>query len=217
MQLIQAAAGQPLVSGQLAHMPAAVRVDSVASFAPGGSLTINHFASTAQFLAQLPGGVRPTGQATREATPKTAADFASSLWHWLENATVIRTPPALFDAWQRYVRQAVQFATDNGVASARAYHSDCMEAAEKGWWHPLAHGPTYGVALTQHIASATKPAGRTWARGAKSAKRKAPDATQQPPASREPGGCSVHPNATHTNAQCYQQHGDRRQRPPRGG
>jgi hypothetical protein len=200
-------------------MPAAARVDSVASFAAGGSLTINHFASTTELLAQLPTGVRPTGPAARETAPKTAADFAESLWHWLESATIIRTPPALFDAWQRYVRQAVQFATDNGVACARAYHSDCMEAAGKGWWHPLANGPIYPTAHALHIPpSSAKPTGRTtWTRGTKSAKRKASDATQQPPASRESGNCTVHPNAGHTNAQCYQQHGDRRQRVPRGG
>ncbi|MGH9121726.1 MAG: hypothetical protein ACRDYC_07235, partial [Acidimicrobiales bacterium] len=191
----------------------------MASFATGSSPTLNfhHYggstaalaSSTSGLLAHLPLGIRPQGPVTRETAPKTAIDFADSLWFWLETAEGIRSPPTLFDAWQRYVRQTVQYANDYGLACSRAYHSSCMEAAERGWWHPLSNGPAYTQAYSQHIApAAAKPAGRAWSRQAPAkavkpaaggAKRKALPYTPDAPATRSRRQtCSVHPTANHT-------------------
>jgi hypothetical protein len=226
MQLADAAAAQQSVSGQPAHTPASIQVDSV-TFAAGSSPTVafNQYtgshaglaATTSGLLAHLPKGIRPLGPITRESAPKTAADFADSLWHWLQTAEGIRTPPALFDAWQGYVRLAAQYASDHGVSCARAYHGLCMEAAERGWWHPLTNGPSYTQAYTQHILPA-KSAGRTWNRAAapkadKPAaggfKRKAPASGQEPPATRGRRPCHLHPHSSHTDAECLSQRDDR--------
>ena len=227
---MQAASGQPLVSGQLTHMPSA-QVHGSSSYVSGGPFTINHIgASTADLLAHLPTGVRPQGPASRESAPKTVAEFADTLAFWLENTQSIRTPPELFDAWHRYVRLAVQYANDVGVACSRAYHGHCMEAAQKGWWHPLSNGARCTDAYISHIAPASAARGNRWSRSADKTgkpaaggfKRKAQAPAQSTPATRSrPSVCSLHPDSNHTDAQCYQQHGDVRQpdrnRPAAGG
>ena len=223
MQLINTAVGQPMVSGQITHIPGATQVDSVASFASGSkpTFTFHHYgsgaagldAATAIFLAQLPKGIRPPGQATRDIAPKSVSDFTDSLWWWLETSPAIRTPPELFDAWQRYVRLTAQYATEHGLACARAYHADCMEATERGWWHPQASGPCYTQAYTQHVLPAVRPAGR-WNRAttaktdkpaASGFKRKASASVQETPETRSRRTCSVHPGANHTDADCLSQ------------
>jgi hypothetical protein len=231
MQLVNAAAAQPLVSGQLAHMPAAAQIDSVAHFASGSSqaLTVNHFgggstgpaASSSALIANLPKGVRPQDPASTDAVPKSQHDFANCLWWWLQSTPELRSPPAVHDAWLRYVRETVQYCNDYGVHSARAYHICCMEALQHGWWSPLSHGPSYGQAYTMYIApAAAKGSARPWSRSAAQSasgkyKRKTPPPGDQQ--SQAPRGapsfrpCSVHPDSTHTDAQCYQQHGQTRQ------
>ena len=229
MQLMHTAAGQPMVSGQITHLPGATQVDSVASFATGSTptFTFNHFgsgasgldAATSAFLSHLPKGIRPQGAATRESAPKTVADFTDSLWWWLESSPGIRTPPELFDAWQRYIRLTSQYAADHGLACARAYHTDCIEAAQRGWWHPQASGPCYTQAYTQHVLPAGKPAGR-WNRPtaakadkpvASGFKRKTAASAQEVSETRGRRTCSVHPGASHSDADCLSQ---RDSRPP---
>jgi hypothetical protein len=224
MQLVNNAAGQPMVSGQLTHMPGAAQ----ASFTSGGTptITFNHYGAgaagldeaTASLLAQLPKGIRPEaqGQATREAVPKTVADFNASLWWWLKHTPSIRTPHELYDAWQSYVQTTAQIATDHGLACARAYHADCMEALRERWWHPQFSGPCYTQAYAQHVPLAGKPTGH-WNRGAAKVakpattgfKRKASAPAQEAPETRGRRTCSVHPGANHADAECLSQ-----QRPP---
>ena len=194
-------------------MPAAVRIDSIASnrftqINNFGSSPAELFPSTSAFVANLPKGVSLATATNRDTVPKTAAEFAESLFYWLETSPDIRDPPAMFDAWQRYVRQVVQYATDHGLAGARTYHNQCMDTAVRGWWHPLAHGPSYPHALSQlTAATAAKPA-RAWNRSwsaptdtpaAGAGKRKAPASPAEPPANRSRvGTCSLHPDAS-----CY--------------
>jgi hypothetical protein len=218
MQLISNAAGQPMVSGQLTHMPGATQ----ASFTSGGTptITFNHYSggaagldeATSSFLAQLPKGIRPQGPATREAAPKTVADFNASLWWWLQHSPSIRTPPELYDAWQLYVLATTQIATDHGLACARAYHADCIEALERRWWHPQTSGPRYTQAYTQHVPSPGKSPGQWNRAGGKAAKpamtgfkRKATAPAQEAPETRSRRTCAVHPGATHTDAECLSQ------------
>ena len=237
MQLVNAAAAQPMVSGQLAHMPAAAQVDAVANFASGGALTVNHFGSSpagpsafnSAVIASLPKGVRPQDPASTDAVPKSVSDFARCLWWWLQFTPELRATPAVFDAWQLYVRETVQYANDYGVPCSRAYHTCCMEALQHGGWNPLSHGPSFDRAYMLHIApsAAAKGSGRAWGRsGAQSAsgrsKRKTPPSgDQQDQQSKEQrsgssssfsasGSCRIHKSASHTDAQCYLQHGEDR-------
>ena len=163
--------------------------------------------------AQLPKGIRPQGPATREAAPKSVSDFTDSLWWWLENSPGIRAPPELYDAWQRYIRLTSQYAADHGLACARAYHADCIEAAQRGWWHPQASGPCYTQAYAQHVLPAARPVSR-WSRStaakadkpaASGFKRKAVASGQEVPETRSRRTCSIHPGASHTDADCLSQ------------
>ena len=237
MQLINNdAAGQPLVSGQLTHITGATQVDSVASFAAGSTPTINfnHYGSgaamldqaTSNLLAHLPRGIRPQKPATRDAVPKSAADFADSLWYWLETDLSIRTLPEVYDAWQRYVRLTAQYADEHGLAGARAYHAECMEAAERGWWHLRSSGPCYTQALSTFcllpsllaggVARRHRPARPTSQRPA-AAKRKTAAPAQEEPAARIANRqmCSVHEGSNHTDAACIAQQAARQSCRPR--
>jgi hypothetical protein len=168
-------------------------------------------------------GVTQVTASQSDAVPKTAADFADCLWWWLQSTPEMRESPAVYDAWQRYVRETVQHANDYGVVVARAFHSSCMEALQNCWWHPQSHGPAFDLAYSKHIAplaqrAAGKASARAWGRSAGSSasggsKRKAPPSgDQQSQATRSRlSPCSLHPDSNHTDAQCFQQLGNVRQ------
>ena len=187
-------------------------------------------------LAKMPKGLRPIIHAESEHAPRTPEALEAMLHAWVDSTLDPLRGSLRFesasDALRKYVTATLRFAAQAGVNHAVDYHRAAMAAAchSPPLYDPISMG---AVAEIQHMRHIQPYIGKASAgRGRFSGKRsqQQPSGSSEsntPQAGQSPGGsqrtpkrprgssqaggadhCSLHPNGSHTNAQCYQQLGN---------
>ena len=118
-----------------------------------------------------------------------------------------------------YITTTRDYVTQFGHKLAHQYHKLVLKAINRKppYYDPAAHGPVYSQAYMEVLASATSAADKRstfTSAGQPAARRSAASAPPKKPAKRshtDSGTCDVHPTSGHSNSECHQQRGNKRQ------
>lgn len=183
---------------------------------------------------EMPKGLAPIVHAESEAAPRTYEALQAMLTAWIQGVLdrlrgTSQWEQASTALW-RYVNKTLQFAMEAGVHHAVNYHRAASEAASHSppLYDPLLHGEVarheYILHILPHIGKGGSGRSRaSWKRTRQTSaettspqsSKPSPNGSQRP--SKRPRGstqtgdadrCTLHPFATHSNAQCNQQRGN---------
>ena len=195
--------------------------------------------STSIFLGNITGGLAPAipGQdgpsleqlLTRNFKTwqpyKSDAEMKEALSDWLEKVMEQLTlspdgaEKSALRALVNYITTTRDYVTQFGHKLAHQYHKLVLKAINRKppYYDPAAHGPVYSQAYMEVLASATSAADKRstfTSAGQPAARRSAASAPPKKPAKRshtDSGTCDVHPTSGHSNSECHQQRGNKRQ------
>jgi hypothetical protein len=173
----------------------------------------------------VPGQVGPTleqllDRRSREWKPyRNASEFKEALEDWYGNLLLTNpTDSVRLKAAHEYVVETSSFIDRVGWQKAYEYHKAAFKAASKvpPRYDPLSSGPIYQFGYMTLIHPHLPTDGRTSSGKSNSNSRTKPRGSQQSTGvgtkrpSASSSQCSVHPNASHTNAECKTQQASKR-------
>jgi hypothetical protein len=182
-------------------------------------------------FAKTPEGLHPIVHAESKSAPRTPEALAAMLHAWvdatLEPLRGTLRHELVGNALRKYVVSTLLFAAQAGVSHAVNYHRAVMEAGchSPPLYDPITMGPVAKIEHLLHIQPYIGKSGAGRSRFPGKRPRQSPEPKSPPSGQssgnqprgpkRQRGGsqaggadhCTIHPNAGHTNAQCYQQQG----------